>query len=152
MKLTSFNCSIASSVVACALAIGTLASVPSAMAQNTNIMKVTIPFEFRAGSERMPAGQYEIDKMSGVVILLRGPSEHTTEFLVVHSAQASRAPTHSSLIFTRYGDHYFLHQVWTAGDANGQECAKSRSEKEVNRASNEPAPTQVELALNTPSR
>jgi hypothetical protein len=152
MKLTSFNSSFATSLVACALAIGSLASARPAMAQDTSVMKATIPFDFQAGSERMPAGQYEIDKLSGAVILLRGPAAHTSEFLIVHSAEVSQPPNHSSLIFTRYGDRYFLHQVWTAGETNGQECPTSRAEKEVERASNKPAPTQVELALNGPQR
>ena len=115
-------------------------------------MKATIPFDFQAGSQRMPAGQYEIDKLSGAVILLRGPAEHTSEFLIVHAAQANRAPNHSSLVFTRYGNRYFLHEIWTAGNTNGQQCPKTRAEKEASVAMNAPAPTQVELALNSPQR
>lgn len=147
MKHLHFNFSIISSVLAAALAICTLISASPAEGQD-GIMKATIPFDFRAGSQRMPAGKYEIDRLSDSVILLRGPAEHKTNFLQVHSAQSSKSQDQGILVFNRYGDSYFLRQVWTAGSTIGQECSKSRTEKEASLAQSNHTPTRVELAVN----
>jgi hypothetical protein len=53
------------------------------------------------------------------------------------------------MVFNRYGDKYYLRQIWTAGDKVGVECQKSRAEKESLRAENTQAPSSIELALNS---
>jgi hypothetical protein len=35
------------------------------------------------------------------------------------------------LVFHRYGDQYFLYQVWPAGATTGRQLPKSRGEREV---------------------
>jgi len=42
------------------------------------------------------------------------------------------------LVFHRYGDQYFLYQVWPAGTSTGRQFLKSRSERDAqyNLASN----------------
>jgi hypothetical protein len=37
----------------------------------------------------------------------------------------------AKLVFHRYGDQYFLYQVWAAGATSGRQFPKSRSEREV---------------------
>jgi hypothetical protein len=37
----------------------------------------------------------------------------------------------TKLVFHRYGDRYFLAQVWTAGSDQGRELPKSRRETEI---------------------
>ena len=37
----------------------------------------------------------------------------------------------SKLIFNRYGNHYFLSQIWTQGDNSGRELFKSQRESEL---------------------
>ena len=37
----------------------------------------------------------------------------------------------STLVFHRYGDEYFLSEVWPAGAATGREFPKSRAEREL---------------------
>jgi hypothetical protein len=39
----------------------------------------------------------------------------------------------SKLVFNRYGDHYFLSQIWEAGDNAGRELMKSREERQLER-------------------
>lgn len=150
MKHTHFNLSIASSVLACAMAIGAVATATPAPAQEgSTILKATIPFDFQAGSRRMPAGQYEIGKLSQNVLLLRGTTKNSSEVLVVYAATTLTAPDHASMIFHRYGNHYFLSQIWSAGNTTGEQCSMSKPEKELTLAENYQPPTLVELALNT---
>lgn len=36
--------------------------------------------------------------------------------LLTQSAESVRPRNETALVFHRYGDHYFLFQIWTAGD------------------------------------
>ena len=149
MKNTRLTSILNSSLIACALIIGSLASTQYASAQSkTALAEVKIPFAFQARAQTMPAGTYQIDRESGYLVLLRGPN-HATEFVMMHGASKSRAADHGSIVFDRYGDKYFLRQIWTAGETDGLECQKSHAEKETLQAKNRQAPDAVELAFNS---
>jgi hypothetical protein len=130
------------------LAIAVLASSPAATAQSSGTtVKVNIPFAFQAGSQRLPAGIYHIDLMSGHEVLFRGEGRNASGFVLVHSAQTLKPASKGVVVFDRYGNRNYLHQIWTAGDSTGRECSKSRAEKETIQAETNQAPTLVELAL-----
>jgi hypothetical protein len=145
MKSTRLNSILSSSFIACGLAIGSLASIQSASAQGP-IAKVTIPFDFQAGSKTLPAGTYLVDRESPDLILLRGPA---SGFVLMYSASRSKATDHGSLSFDRAGDKYYLRQIWMAGNTTGLECQKPRAEKAALVAENKQAATSVELAFNS---
>jgi hypothetical protein len=148
MKNTRLTSILSSSLIACALTIGSLASTQSASAQSTALAEVTIPFSFHTATQKMPAGLYRIDLESSQMVLLRGPN-HATEFVMMHGAIKSRAAAHGSIVFDRSGDKYFLRQIWTAESTDGLECTKSRAEKESLQALNKQAPSSIELAFNS---
>ena len=149
MKNTRLNSILSSSFIACALAIGSLASTQSASAQtSTAIAKVTIPFAFDTGKQILPAGTYEVDRESPNLIRLAGP-DHKSGYVLMNAAVKSKAPDHGMLVFDRSGDKYYLRQIWTAGEQAGLECPKSRAEKAALVATNKKeADTTVELAFN----
>jgi len=149
MKNTRLTSILNSSLIACALTIGSLASTQYASAQSsTPLAEVTIPFTFQTSNQTLPAGAYRIDRESDHVIRLEGPAS-SGGFVVTHDAIKLHAPEHGTIVFARYGDKYYLRQIWTAGDNVGVECSKSRAEKESLQASNRQAPTTIELAFNT---
>jgi hypothetical protein len=148
MKNTRLTSILSSSLVACALTIGTLASTQPASAQSTALAEVNIPFAFQTGTQTLPAGLYRIDSESSHLILLRGPGQ-AAGFVEMHAAIKNRVPDHGYIVFDRYGSKYFLRQIWTAGNTDGLECSKSRAEKETLQASNNQSPSTVELALNS---
>jgi len=148
MKNTRLNSILSSSLIACALTIGSLASTPSALAQGgTALAQVNIPFAFQMANETLPAGTYRIDLESSHVVLLRGPDK-ASGFLVMNTANKVHPADHGSIVFDRYGDKYYLRQIWTKGETNGLECPKSRAEKNAVVAQNKEAATSVELAFN----
>ncbi|MGD0446038.1 MAG: hypothetical protein ABSA39_19045 [Edaphobacter sp.] len=153
MKNTRFASILGSSVVACALMIGSLVSTQSASAQSSEtIAEANIPFDFQTPTQLLPAGKYRIVHESGNLILLEGrPGKGG--FVVTHDATRPQGVTRGMMVFDRYGDNYYLRQVWTAGSTSGLECAKSRAEKANAEkaktvAKNDQALTTVELALN----
>jgi hypothetical protein len=148
MKNTQLTSILGSSLIACALAIGSLASTQSALAQNSApLAKVNIPFAFLAGTKAMPAGMYQIDRESRNLIVLHGPGQ-AAAYVETSDAIKLQAPDHGNLLFARYGDTYFLRQIWTAGNSTGLECPKSRLEKESLQAKNKQTPTLTEVAIN----
>jgi len=148
MKKLRFVSILSSGLFACALGFITLASTPSAVAQGFTSAKVEIPFAFQTGRSRMPAGLYQITNQSDNIVVLRGPDQ-VSAFVVMHSAIVSRTQPREKITFHRYGNKYFLSQIWRAGDTFGLECSKTRTEKDTELAkSNQDADT-VQLALLT---
>jgi len=136
-------------LVACALTIGPLASTQSALAQSrTPVAVVDIPFAFHTPTQTLPAGSYRIDQESGSMLHLKGTGS-TGGFVITHDAIKTQAPNRGVVVFERYGNKYYLRQVWTAGNTTGLECAKGKAEKESMQAKNMQAPSTVELALNS---
>jgi hypothetical protein len=149
MKNTRLTSILGSSLIACALTIGTLASTQSALAQSsTPLAEVNIPFAFQTTNQTLPAGMYRIDRESDHLIRLHGPGR-AAGFVEMHGAIKFRAADHGTVVFNRYGDRYFLRQIWTAGNTYGLECPKSRAEKEVLQAKNKQTPNSTELAFNS---
>jgi hypothetical protein len=151
MKTTRFTTILRSSLIACALTIGALASTQTAAAQSGDTLALAdIPFTFQSGNAHMPAGEYKVIRAGDHLILLRGPSK-AADYVMVHDAVSTTAPTKGKIVFHRYGDKYFLSEIWTAGSSDGLQCSKSRAEKESQRetlnAQNQSAPSTVELAF-----
>jgi hypothetical protein len=144
MKLTALK----SSVLACSLALVAFAPGSRAIAQNSTVHLVAnVPFDFRSGSEMMPAGRYDIQQLSNNVLIVRGASQPRSQMLVVSNAETFKPSDHGKLLFHRYGNRYFLYQIWSSGNTTGFELPKSHAEKETLRAENNPAPSISELAL-----
>jgi hypothetical protein len=149
MKITRPNSILSSSLIACVLTIGSLASTQSALAQGSkSLAQVNIPFAFQMANKTLPAGTYQIEREFNDILLLRGPGK-VSGFLMMHEAINIHPADHGAVVFERYGSKYFLHQVWTADTPYGLESPKSRAESDAVRAQNKQAATSVELAFNT---
>ena len=97
-----------------------------------------VPFDFMAGNHQFPAGEYSIksDASAGTV-LIRSEGEGPAAFIITYPAGENKDQVRARLVFNRYGDHYFLSQVWPAGVA-GRGFSKSRQEVEVAKAGSRP--------------
>ena len=149
MKNTRLTSILSSGLVASALAIGSLASTQFASAQTpTPVADVTIPFAFQTATQTFPAGTYRVILESDNLIWLRGPGS-TGAMVMTHEAIRVHAPNRGTAVFARYGDKYYLRQIWTAGDPVGLELPKGHAEKESMVAKNMQAPSSIELAMNS---
>ena len=126
------------------LALALLAATQSVRAQEPVL--VNIPFEFTAGKMTLPAGEYRVqDLRVGSSVLLIQRTDASASMLVTSMAVSANGPQDKTeLIFHRYGNRYFLAQVWRAGESRGRELQKSAQEKEQAIARNE-APDQVTI-------
>ena len=131
-------------LLACTLGAVAVTSASHGFAQDTE-MRVNVPFAFHNGSQRMPAGVYNVKMESEHVILLRG---YSTSGFVTTNPEIGKPSNKGKLVFQRYGDQYFLREVWPANSETGQKCAKSKLEREVEIAQTKAAQPGAELAIN----
>ena len=118
---------------------------PRAYAQGTEL-RADIPFAFQYGSDHYAAGHYTISHLSDRFIVLRSKSKAGA---VMVQPSYGAATTDGKLVFNRYGNRYFLEQIWTPNEGTHLECIKTRTEqlvrKEVTVASNTTLAPAVEM-------
>ena len=89
-----------------------------------------IPFPFIVEGQTLPAGHYIVSRVGDSTLRIQG-SMHLGMFVSANSSQRSASDNSCKLVFHRYGDSYFLSQVWGAGNAHGRELLRSRAEREL---------------------
>ncbi len=101
-------------------------------------IKATIPFEFSVGSQTLPAGQYIVRPLNnnGMLMIQSADDHHRTALINTSSVQALPGQERARLVFRKYGDQYFLGQVWPGGDAVGYQSARSGRERALLQAPN----------------
>ena len=113
--------------------------VGSAQAQSlATKIRINIPFDFSVGDNKLPAGHYSVGRAqsSGDAVLLISNLNHFEVAMPLTNATQSLKPKQAAtLVFHRYGEQYYLYQVWPAGATIGRVIVKSRGEREIERQS-----------------
>jgi len=128
------------------LNLGMLLASVSAYAQHIKL-KADVPFNFVVTGGTVPKGEYEIRSESDVHILtISGGGQKSSSFLAnpCLSLKGMEASQQTKLVFVRYGDQYFLSEIWMKGNGVGHQLPKSRREVEV--AQNKTAEQVIVLA------
>ena len=96
------------------------------------LMTVNIPFAFSAEDHALPEGEY---------LVLTVTPERSIRIVSIdgkHSAIVNTLPNYASgpsqnsrLVFHKYGNEYFLVQVWTAGQNVGRNPLSSKKAMEI---------------------
>ncbi len=116
------------------LILGLLAVALVAFPQSPLRLRADIPFEFNVGGEVLPAGQYELDQapMLGTVAIRSFDNKASAVAMAV-GARSNSAAAQSHLVFNKYGDKYFLSQIWRSGATEGIHLKRSKRERELAR-------------------
>ncbi len=111
-------------------AVSTLGVAAKAVAQEPAV-RATVPFEFTVGGKLLPADTYTITSSESGVILIRAADTHFwAETTASHTDQQSDRG--SVLVFDKYGEKYFLHEVLAPNVAGlNVNVPKSKLEKQV---------------------
>ncbi len=109
----------------------------SAFGQQVQKLVADIPFEFHYGNAVMPAGHYEVDltaiNVRGLVSVECYTCQVRAAALTNNVGGGPNAPTEGRLVFNKYGDTFFLAQVWAPGSVHGSALNKSKTEREISR-------------------
>jgi|SRR5215213_1744921 len=90
-------------------------------AQAPSKVEVNIPFEFSAGKTTLPAGIYNIKRMSGNTVTLCSEDGKSSVILNAPVTNSSTDPNAvERVVFDRYGDQYALAQIWLTPDTGRQ--------------------------------
>ena len=130
----------------------TLSIAGSARAQLPGtVIRVAIPFDFMIRGKVLPAGRYEVSRISDepTGLMIRNVDHKRDETMFqTEPANVSVTTRKDELVFHHYGDSYFLSEVITAGEQTGEELTPSRAEREMRRemARNQVEPETITVA------
>jgi hypothetical protein len=117
-------------------------------------MRAYIPFDFIVNGKTLPAGNYEVRRLTDEPegLLIRSVNnKHEHAVFETEPLQENRMPRRDQIVFNRYGDTYFLSEVLTGGMETGRELPPTRAERQLKRetemASNNAQPQTVSIAL-----
>ena len=140
-------------IVATAVLALTITSPARAQLPGT-AMRAYIPFDFMVNGKTLPAGRYEVRRITEApegLIIRSLDSKHDHAVFETESLQQNQMPRHDELVFDRYGDRYFLSEVLSGGMETGRRLAPTRAEKQLKRetemARNNAQPETVSIAL-----
>jgi hypothetical protein len=90
-----------------------------------------IPFDFQIQDRVLPAGTYSVQPMNNLATLVIRNEDTGESVIALAPLGKSGKNGDPRLVFNRYGDRYFLSQVWFAYGGEGHCLVKSRAEKEI---------------------
>jgi hypothetical protein len=110
----------------------------SVQAQTPSRVEVNIPFEFSAGKTTLKPGVYTVKRMSGNLVRMKNVDDDSA---VILNAPVNLSSTDANaterLVFNKYGDEYFLAQIWLTADS-GRQLLKEEKTRQ---------PERIELSL-----
>jgi hypothetical protein len=116
-------------IVAVALAM----AVVSANAQSSRTVISNVPFEFVVGDSTLPAGEYRIARALGNALTIQKADANDSASRLTNEIRPRKDKQHARLVFHRYGERYFLAEVWSGADSMGRQLSKSRQERAIER-------------------
>lgn len=108
--------------------LANLVTVGSVSAQDRTVQAV-VPFDFTVGNKLLPSGIYTIRSETPFLILIRNTVKGTGT--IANTIPNGKRSKISVLIFTRYGNQYFLNQILSSSAQTSVELATSNVEKRV---------------------
>jgi hypothetical protein len=105
------------------------ASISYAQTKEGDVV-VDVPFAFIVGGSTLPPGHYIVSRVNQDDLAIHDRQNHGV-FVSAHSAQRSRHENESKMVFHRYGDTYFLSEVWVGGNTIGRALFRSRAERDL---------------------
>jgi len=95
-------------------------------------IRTTIPFDFMIGSKSFAAGEYVVRQDVSPSVLAIASADHRSALMTLtFGVQSLEKPGEGKLVFNRYGDQYFLSQVWTPGSGVVRQLPTSPAEREL---------------------
>jgi hypothetical protein len=121
-----------------ALIFASALSPSRTQAQIIGNIAADIPFQFHVGKTTLPAGKYTIYQLESsdlTMMEISSADGKLSALFDVEAAEAKSVPEKSELIFHKYGDRYFLSEMFDEGNADGNKLLESRDERKASKES-----------------
>lgn len=110
----------------------------SAKAQSLDYrLTANIPFDFSVADKKLPAGKYWISRaqqsQGDTIVQIRSAEGNANVLRLTIPVNSVEPMRNASVVFHRYGEEYFLSQVWSKGGSVGRALPKSHAERELER-------------------
>ena len=127
-------------MLALVVGVALATTLVSANAQSTSIVRANIPFDFIVGDKTLPAGKYTVNSAAsdGQALNIRTSGGKSLALVLTHDAAERSQKRIARMVFHRYGQQYFLAEVWS-GASHGRQLMQSKRERNLRQelASNE---------------
>ena len=114
---------------------GVLGLLLVAACANAQSIQVTanVPFDFVVDKATLPAGDYSLDAISSnsKALAVRNRDAGVQMMVLSNAARSLNPAPDTRLVFHRYGERYFLSQIWIQGEAEGRQLTTSKHEAEI---------------------
>ena|ERR1700682_6535551 len=103
------------------------------LAQSNPAGKADIPFAFHVRDSALPAGNYTVQEFSPAGMIRIRNNDTGQSILTLAPPNRSGHTEDSKLVFHKYGDRYFLSELWLTG-AGAVDCVSmGKLEREVSK-------------------
>lgn len=121
-------------MLALLLTLALATAVATANGQARQKLSADVPFDFIVGDKVLAAGQYRVSQVGiGDEALAIRSADAKNNAIRLTNATTAQERKSAMLVFHRYGNTYFLSQVWEGGDRIGRQLLKSRQESAMQR-------------------
>jgi len=101
-------------------------------AQERPLLTATVPFAFGVANVNLPAGNYTVSILPPYnMIQVQSADGRKVATITAIPSQKSANSTQAKLVFHRFGNEYFLAQVWTAGQNVARNPLSSKRAMEI---------------------
>ena len=112
------------------MALAFATAVVSANGQS-RAAKASVPFDFIVGDTTLASGNYAVDALTAGGECLRISNMQAKASVARLTIPLNGKSEHGKLVFHRYGQRYFLAEVWTDGGFQGRQVMKSKQERAI---------------------
>jgi hypothetical protein len=102
-----------------------------ATAQTSATLKASVPFGFSVGEKAMPAGECVIRTQAGPNVVAVKCGDNSATFALANNVDEKDRKAPARLIFHRYGDRYYLSQIWPGYGGSGSQLPATAREREM---------------------
>ena len=130
MRKKVFSAALTSALLAVVAVATAYAQMPG------TALRATIPFDFSVRGKILPAGDYEIKRLTddpGELIVSSVNDKHERAIFDTEPVEPRGISSNAQIIFHRYGDRYFMSEVFAGGQQTGRELPVSRQERNLKR-------------------
>jgi hypothetical protein len=114
-----------------------LIAAAAANAQLSSPIRVKIPFDFTVRNQTLPAGEYTISRVQGIsdtnILSISNVNTFATVVYSTHQVNVATPANRAALVFHKYGEQYFLAQIWSSDEKEGNELAETSHERTLRR-------------------